>query len=221
MHALITAVKKEGKAAFPTFMTYPFSVAALAAPIKSQEEFEARYDEIFDEDLINLIKYSDLYKDWSSPLNGELWLFNGVIRLTKKGKFVSTTHQTLAATLDAAKAQKKEKEKLHPSIQKMDYPVLAFKTDNFIVRIDSVGGNRLRYTSWSSTKTMKDKPDLILYDGINKSNSTTGEFYTFSNGRYFYDCLESARLDGNQFPFTGLIIRKDDTVLGKEVGTLQ
>ena len=39
------------------------------------------------------------------------------------------------------------------------------KTDNYIIRIDTIGKNNYRYASWSIDKKTSEKPDLGLTKG--------------------------------------------------------
>ena len=67
---------------------------------------------------------------------------------------------------------------LHESLQ--DYMCLAyyFRTDDYIVRIDSLNEGGLRYASWKLPATMSDVPSLVIVGGTYDKQSKK---YTFVN----------------------------------------
>jgi hypothetical protein len=61
------------------------------------------------------------------------------------------------------------------------------KSDKFIIRIDLTDDLYLRYASWSFPKSISDKPDLILINGIEEFHGTSGGVtYTFQNSKWKY-----------------------------------
>ena len=62
-------------------ISFPFERQYPLPDIKSKDEFESRYHEVFDDSLINLITHSNPDSDWGAVgwrgiifLHGELWL---------------------------------------------------------------------------------------------------------------------------------------------------
>ena len=71
---------------------------------------------------------------------------------------------------------------LHSSLHSFDYLFAIGRTKDHLVRLDYMEDGSIRYASWSSKKTMKDKPSIILY---------TDDYYgdesvVFYNGDYKY-----------------------------------
>lgn len=75
---------------------------------------------------------------------------------------------------------------LHPSIRKFNRLEKLVKIGKFLVRIDKVTADTYRYTSWSNTEDMSQKPDITIENGnYNKSKDE----YRFINGNYTY-CIK-------------------------------
>lgn len=52
---------------------------------------------------------------------------------------------------------------LHPSLHSFDYLFGIGRTKDHLVRLDRMDDGSIRYAAWSSKKTMKDKPSIILF----------------------------------------------------------
>ena len=52
---------------------------------------------------------------------------------------------------------------LHPSLHSFDYLYGIGRTKDHLVRLDYMEDGSIRYAAWSSKKTMKDKPSIILF----------------------------------------------------------
>lgn len=52
---------------------------------------------------------------------------------------------------------------LHPSLHSFDYLFAIGRTKDHLVRLDQMEDGSIRYAAWSSKKTMKDKPSIILF----------------------------------------------------------
>ena len=71
---------------------------------------------------------------------------------------------------------------LHPSLHSFDYLYSIGRTKDHLVRIDRMEDGSLRYAAWSSKKTMKDKPSIILFS----DDYFDEEGIAFYNGDYKY-----------------------------------
>ena len=73
---------------------------------------------------------------------------------------------------------------LYPSLQVFDRLFVVGQTDKYLVRIDYVNNGSLRYASWNKEKdkTMKDKPDIILFN----DGQIVNEKIVFRSGYYKY-----------------------------------
>ena len=94
---------------------------------------------------------------------------------------------------------------IHQSLRNYDILYALGITKNLIIRIDRMADGSIRYASWNSNKTMKDKPNIILYnddiyDGSDEGMSFyNGDFkYTFDNERKELRVYEGRKLIGRQ-----------------------
>lgn len=88
---------------------------------------------------------------------------------------------------------------LHSSLHGYDKLYALGKTKDFIIRIDIMNDGSLRYASWSTTKSMKDKPSIILYSDTSYGNDGqsfyNGDFkYTFNNDNKELRVYEGSKL---------------------------
>ncbi|MDR1848027.1 MAG: hypothetical protein LBR17_07945 [Bacteroidales bacterium] len=83
---------------------------------------------------------------------------------------------------------------LHPSIRKFDKLVNIFTTNKYTIRIDYMGNDKYRYVSWNKGKSMGDKPDLVIENGLkeyeikDKYDNIETCRYSFINAGYKYIC---------------------------------
>ena len=80
----------------------------------------------------------------------------------------------------------KEEVAINETLRKVKLYIGFFKTDNFNIVIDLLDDGRYRYTSWSSKKSLRNTPDLIL-NGF-KQESEDEISYKFKNGEFIYSC---------------------------------
>lgn len=88
---------------------------------------------------------------------------------------------------------------LHSSLHNYDNLFALGRTKDFIVRIDVIDDGSYRYAAWSSNKTMKDKPSIILYGDTSYDdgclNFYNGDFmYTFDSEKKELRVYEGAKL---------------------------
>jgi hypothetical protein len=80
------------------------------------------------------------------------------------------------------------------------------ENDKFLIRVDRLSNEKLMYRSWSKSKTLDDKPDLELEDGIIEKQGTGGGYhYIFNNGEWKY-IVEDNQM-GESEESIGLFIR--------------
>ena len=72
---------------------------------------------------------------------------------------------------------------LHPSLRKFERLEKLAQMGKFLIRIDRISSGKFRYSSWSSTEDMTEKPDIIIESG--KYDEEKDE-YRFTNGNYIY-----------------------------------
>lgn len=71
---------------------------------------------------------------------------------------------------------------LHPQLHHYQRLELFFRTKDYIIRIDNLDGETMRYASWKSTQQMSDTPELVLTGSYAEKDNT----FLFSKGSYRY-----------------------------------
>lgn len=70
---------------------------------------------------------------------------------------------------------------LYPELRTFDKLYLLFETENYIIRIDQMEEDVLRYASWKRGTPMSEKPDIVL-----TGEKRIGEGCVFTNGSFRY-----------------------------------
>jgi len=210
--------KSQDKEALSSLVSYPLHRSYPIPAIKDKTEFIARFDEIFDQQFVELISNSNLDNDWNEMgwrgimfSNGKLWLDTDyTIRAIN---YQSSLEKKLVQSLI-----NNQKQSLHVSIRNFEKSILDWKTAKFRIRIDDLGNNGYRYSSWNIKKATTDKPDLVLFDGQLTFDGSGGNHqYTFKNGKYRYICHVGLLGNSNSPPGTLQVYRNDEQLLFDDV----
>ncbi|MFH6997868.1 hypothetical protein ACHRVZ_08035 [Flavobacterium sp. FlaQc-57] len=185
----INNVKNDNKDGIGDLVSYPLKREYPIPDIKNKAEFVKRYNEIFDSTLKNEITKSDPVKNWSDMGWRGIMLNQGNIWLDIDGRLIAVNYQSkfesdLKKSLIAAQIKG-----LDPSIAFFQTPICILETSKFKIRIDNLGNNNYRYASWSVTKEMSEKPDLVINGGKLVVEGTGGNHqYEFKKDNYTYEC---------------------------------
>ena len=180
-------IKTDNKEALSKHVQYPLHRTYPIPSVEDAEDFIDRYDEIFDDELVNMIVNSDPEEDWSGVGWRGVMLKSGMVWLDYDGTLRAIHHQSKFEQEKELKLIEKERRRLHPSIRKFEYPIFEWKTKSYIIRVDGMNHLGYRYTSWSIDKKVSDKPDLVLVGGEHHYQGSGGNHnYDFKNGDYIY-----------------------------------
>ncbi len=186
---IVSAFKLQDKQAVAALISYPLKRQYPVPMIDNAAQLVSRFEQVFDEQLIQLIADSSLENDWSVVGwrgvmfgNGQLWLDDdGKI---KRVNYQSEQEKELKQQLIAS-----QKKTLHSSIRAYKQPILEWKTAKFQIRVDDLGSDNYRYASWSINKSQSEKPDLVLTGGKLEFDGSGGNHqYSFAKGKYLYRC---------------------------------
>lgn len=137
--------------------------------------------------VISSVKYDSWFS--SSP-DGGFFLFNKddkTLYIPLIEEYMSGADRYIVYRFDGEHFVYKGKDGgfwLHQRLRNYDILYALGKTKDFIVRIDRMADGTLRYASWGSNKTMKDKPSIILYgDDIYDGSDNVMSFF---NGDFKY-----------------------------------
>lgn len=191
---IIQAFKQDNRIVISNMVSYPLLRQSPLKPINDRSEFLKRYDEVFDQRLINIISISNLHTDWDSIGWRGVILDNGIVALDPEGNITeinyhSPREQALINKVSSRKLVSKVgkgRRALHRSVTNFNQAVVELTTPRFHIRIDDVGQGKLRYASWPINKSMSDAPDLILNNGRLEQSNGRNQSFVFDNGNYSY-----------------------------------
>lgn len=114
---------------------------------------------------------------------------------------------------------------LHESLREYNRLIRYFTTKDYIVRVDSLDSNELRYASWKKPKSMEDVPDIVIYGGervhydVSPNELGRCDDYRFTNDGYLYIvnyCEVTPKGEGWGEHHDFLMIKKGDKTLVKQ-----
>ena len=86
------------------------------------------------------------------------------------------------------------------------------KTKKFTIWIDQIEDGSYRYASWSKSKTIDEKPDIIIKNGsVTYEGSARNHWYTFKNADVKYICDINVLGKANDEAF--LIVQRGETTI--------
>jgi hypothetical protein len=198
--------------------------------IKNKKEFLLYYDSIFEKGMLATIEkqsFDKLFVNWRGVMigSGEI-LYEGICEdkncknyTVKILNFFNPdffNSELVRNTIE--ELLKAERSKLHESLQTFVEPIFQWKTEKFIIRVDSTKENGYRYAAWSSESNQKNKPDIILYKGeIVFDGSGGNHYYEFKNGAYTYRCSVIELGEDNSPPGSIEVFKKDKSILYQPV----
>jgi hypothetical protein len=211
----IDCVKNNKIEELSRMVQYPLHRPYPIPPVVSADDFIKRYKQIFDEELIKEIANSDARKDWHTVGWRGTMLQWGVVWLDEDGKLYGVNATSPEEKALRNRLIEEGRAKLHPSLRIFLCPVLQFRTEKFLIRIDDMGGDVYRYAAWSLPKTWSDEPDIVIQGGSLELQGSIGfSVYTFKNGGYRYVVSPDSPVDdfGDLEVFKG-----DERLLHQEI----
>lgn len=213
--SFIGTVKTHDKQALADKVVYPLRRQYPLPAVNNKQEFLARYNEIIDDTLVNIIISSDPAKDWSTVGWRGTMLNRGQVWLDDNGKVTGINYQTQKEAAKREAMIAADKAALHPSIRDFKDPVMVFETDKYRVRIDDMGDDEFRYTSWTLNEKVSDAPELTILDGkFIWEGSGGNHHFLFENKSYSYK-VEVTRMGKEKAPPTLIITQGDKTILSQ------
>ncbi|MEG1590703.1 hypothetical protein [Chryseobacterium sp.] len=196
---------------FPLRREYPIP------EIKNREQFKQRFNEVFDEILINKIANSKL-SQWSEVGWRGIMLNNGTVWIdSDEGKIIAVNYQSDFEKKLRKELIDKEKENVHSSLKTFESPTYKIKTKKYLIRIDELKNNKYRYASWKISKKESSKPDLILNNGeLEFQGSGGNHVITFTNGNYTYKVYRNILGEENTPDITLEVEENEKTILHQD-----
>ncbi|WP_017733013.1 hypothetical protein [Nafulsella turpanensis] len=203
---LVSLIRNNQVQQLADLIEYPLRRENPIPDIKSKENFILHYPTLFDTDfkieLITTVFNTDNTIDRSNGfglLNGEVWL-------NEDGKIIAINHHSASELQLKEHLTKESRGLIHPSINQWKENILVCKTGKFLIRIDRLENNSLRYVAWSINKGISEKPDLVLFNGKRIFHGTSGGVsYSFTNSEWNYQLDKSILAE--RIENTGLFLR--------------
>jgi hypothetical protein len=185
----IDCVKHKKMERLTSKISFPFDREYPLPPVKDRQDFLTRYNEIFDQHLINLITSSNPDKDWSEMGWRGIMLLDGEVWLDYDGRLISINYQSDFEKNKREQLIETEKSALHVSIRNFKQPVHVLETANYKLRIDDMGDQNYRFAVWKIQSKMIDKPDFVIEGGEYKPDGSGGNHrFEFHRKDYTYEC---------------------------------
>lgn len=186
---IIDCLKNNRKEQLADLVAYPLQRPYPLPPIKNKKEFLVRFDEIFDDTLKRLIIQSKPATDWSEVGWRGIMLHQGEVWVDLEGTITAINYQSQAEMAHKKELIEADKKKLYPSLASYKAPLYILETKKFRIRIDELSEDRYRYASWPLSKSMSEKPDLVLTNGEWFFEGSGGNHrIEFRNAGYKYVC---------------------------------
>ena len=89
--------------------------------------------------------------------------------------------------LESESKKLEEKETQIKFNSEVENNIIHCENNKFIIKIDRLKNDDIRYISWNKPKTITDKPNLVLYNGKVETQGTGGGYhYIFKSGDWNY-----------------------------------
>ena len=185
---IIRLIKEDKARELSALIDYPLGRENPLPDIKSSADFISHFKIIFDYSFKQqLSRYNDsdiferngVYGLVGGSFSGEIWI-------NDNGKIIAINYSSPEEQRLKEKLTEEIKLKIHPSVKNWRKNILVWKSDKLLIRIDDTDKG-LRYVCWGQGHNMSEKPDLILYNGLEEQRGTMGGWtWTFRNGNWSY-----------------------------------
>jgi len=210
----ISCIKNQNRELLSDKIAYPLRREYPLPPVKNREEFLKRYNEIFDDSLVNIIITSMPEEDWKEVGWRGIMLQRGLLWLDIKGRLTAVNYQSSIEKQQRAELIDQQRNLLHPSLKAFKQPACLMETKKFRIRIDDMGNGNYRYASWELHNKQSDKPDLIIENGTFIPEGTGGNYhYDFKNDGYIYRCSVTVLGEKDSPPAELYIYKADKEIL--------
>jgi hypothetical protein len=183
----VQAFRDNNKKAIAQLIQYPLASQYPLKNISNETEMIQRFDEIFDEELINRIKNSSIENDWDDVGWRGIMLKPGFVWLDYDGKMYGTNHRTTVQAELLESALQKDREKLYSSLRNYDTHIVLYLSKTYKIRIDKLKNNGFRLVLWKKEQAQSEKPELILENGIEEvQGAIHNTYFLFTDKEKYY-----------------------------------
>lgn len=189
INRVVELVKNDNVQQLADLVIYPIKRPYPIPNITNKREFILYYPTLFDEAFKAELLNPELIKDrtsYSEDYQRLSMLWNKLL-MNKEGKITAIHNDSPVQKKLQANLEKEAKTLVHKSINTWESIGLLCKTERFLIRIDNLGDEKYRYAAWDKSKTMSDKPDLILFDGEYEYGSSGNYTFIFKSAKWTYE----------------------------------
>jgi len=192
----VTAVRNNDKDAVIRQIKYPLIRRHPLPDVKDAKEMSDRFNEIFDDSLINEIKNSSIELDWHNVGWRGMMLYNGTVWIDYDG-----TAYGIPLSKEEEKIRKKiitkDRETLYPPLREFVEPMAVYISSSYIIRIDRIGENNYRAAFWKKNTEFSNRPEFVLENGERNIEGSMGNVnYQFIDGDKKYIIFEPHKYYG-------------------------
>ena len=177
---LIAAFSSTDQALIANYMVFPYEMPHPIPAITSPKEFVKRFSQVFDEDIIKVIRKSNV-EDWQTIGWRGTMLADGIVWMNDEGKVYRVT-QAAKGVMDWRKQlEQQDKARLHPSVRIYEEAIALLFTNEYFIRIDRVKGEEYRLSAWKKEEKMSTAPSYVFEKGfLEIEGSMANRLFTFS-----------------------------------------
>jgi hypothetical protein len=217
----VEAVRNNDKEKIISLIRYPLQRQYPIPYIYNEQEMRARYDQVFDEELLDAIKNSSIETDWIALGWRGIRLGQGLAWVDYDGRFLSTDYQSAQESRMRNDIILAMKNNLHESLKEFKTPWLACETESYKIRIDLLHDHSYRLALWTKEKEEIEVSDIVLMNGEGTVEGSAGnQIYTFHyNNREYILGIDSLNYTGFFRIHNGISIRLQELLDKKSILT--
>lgn len=184
---IVELIKNDDFSRLSEMIRYPIKRPNPIPDIENKESFLRYCSTLFDDNFKQKLINAKFTGGNTISRDGDFGLLYGYIWLNKGGEIIALNYNSEKELSMQKKLTDETKSLIHPSVKDWKTNIMVCKSDKFIIRIDLTDDLYLRYASWSYPKSISDKPDLVLMNGIEVFQGIRGGVtYTFQNSKWKY-----------------------------------
>lgn len=187
INKIVELIKNDNILQLSDLIQYPLKRSNPIPDINNKDAFILYYNVLFDSDFKKKLVTSDYTTNNTIDRYDGFGLFNGDVWINENGLIITINYNSKQELALIKILEDETKRIINPSLNQWKKNVIVCKSDKFLIRVDLMDDNSLRYVSWNNSKKISDNPDLALYKGIQEFQGTMGGVtYTFKNGDWTY-----------------------------------
>ena len=206
-------LKLRDKKKLAEIIRYPLIRDYPVPEIKNAKDFVERYDQIFDDALINKILDSSTETDWIFHGWRGIYFADGLVWIDEEGYVTFINYSTKNEKIYKQALLDKSKNELPEALQNFKAPILDMETKEFYIRVDEMNDGSFRCCLWLLGEEMSEEPNIIMENGVVTYEGNGGNhFYSFKDNKSEYNIYVNYMRSSQEPPAILEIIDEDKTI---------